>query len=89
MAMKVGKLWVSYDDASDVLYVSMGEPRPALTHEENDGVLVRTDPKTGETVGVTILSYDRHFRHLADVSWLATRGLPAEMIHYLEERPQL
>jgi uncharacterized protein YuzE len=89
MAIKVGNLWVSYDEASDVLYLSLGEPRPATTEEDNEGILIRKDPKSGETIGVTVLSYGSHFRHLRDLSWLTNRRLPAELLHYLEERPQL
>lgn len=89
MAIKVGKLWVSYDDASDVLYLSVGKPEPAVTHEDAEGVLIRKDPQTGKTVGVTILSYGRHFRHLPDLSWLGTRDLPPDVIHYLQDRPVL
>ena len=29
MAMKEGNLWVNYDDTTDVLYLSVGDPRPA------------------------------------------------------------
>jgi uncharacterized protein YuzE len=92
MAMtRVGKLWVSYDDATDVLYLSLGEPRAGITHEDedDDSLLVRTDPQTGETVGVTILEYYSRFRTLPDLSWLGTRGLPPDMVAYLKERPLL
>jgi hypothetical protein len=40
-------------------------------------------------VGVTILDYEEHFRHLPDLSWLATKPLPEELIAYLQERPTL
>jgi hypothetical protein len=40
-------------------------------------------------VGVTILDYEEHFRHLPDLSWLATKPLPEELIAYLQERPML
>ena len=89
MAIKVGKLWVIYDEASDVLYLSVGKPEPAVTYEDTEGLLVRKDPQTGKTVGVTILSYGRHFRHLQDLSWLRTRDLPADVIQYLQDRPLL
>jgi uncharacterized protein YuzE len=89
MAIRVGKLWIRYDDASDVLYLSLGKPRPATTEEDSEGILIRKDPKSGETIGVTVLSYGRHFRHLRDVSWLTKRQLPSELLHYLQERPQL
>jgi uncharacterized protein YuzE len=91
MAIRVGKLWVDYDDSADVLYLSIGEPRPAVTHEDedDDNLLIRKDPQTGETVGVTILEYYNRFRLLPDLSWLATRGLPPEVLRYLEDRPIL
>jgi hypothetical protein len=88
MAIKIGELWVSYDDASDVLYLSMGKPQPAITHDDDEGLLIRKHPQTGETVGATVLSYGRHFRHLEDLSWLEKR-LPSALAHYLQERPQL
>jgi uncharacterized protein YuzE len=88
---RIGKLSVDYDDTTDVLYVSIGEPRPALTKEdeEKDILLLRQDPATGETVGVTIIGYYEHFRNLTDLSWLDSRGLPPEIIDYLQERPKL
>lgn len=91
MAIRVGNLWVNYDHSSDVLYLSIGEPRPAVTHEDegDDNLLIRKDPQTGETVGVTILEYYNRFRLLPDLSWLATRGLPPEVLRYLKDRPIL
>jgi uncharacterized protein YuzE len=89
MAIKVGSLSVSYDDSSDVLYLSVGEPRAAVTQEDDEGVLIRKDPVTEELVGVTILAYGSHFRHLPDLSWLANRGLPSDVVHFLNDRPVL
>jgi len=89
MVTKLGSLIVEYDDASDVLYLSIGTPRPALTEEGPEGLLFRRDPATDELIGVTVLSYDRHFRHLRDVSWLETVGLTPDLVSYLEERPDV
>lgn len=88
MAKKLGRLSIDYDHLSDVLYLSIGDHAPALTHEDREGLLIRVDPKTKKPVGATVLSYQRHFRHLQDVSWLDQTGLPAEVIDYLEERPE-
>lgn len=82
-------LTVKYDDASDVLYLSVGAPRPALTEEGPEGLLIRKDPKTKESVGVTVIAYDRHFRKLSDVSWLETTDLPRSLIDYLVARAVL
>ena len=86
---RVEQFELSYDRDADVLYISIGAPRPAHTYEEEQGLLIRKDPKTGETVGVTILDYEEHFRQLPDFSWLATKSLPKELIAYLRERPAL
>lgn len=92
MAMsRVGKLSVDYDDTTDVLYLSVGEPREALTQEddERDILLIRKDPKTGEVVGVTILGYYQQFRNLTDLSWLSVSELPLDIVNYLQARPML
>ena len=62
----VGQFQLSYDRDADVLYISIGSPRPAYTNEDEQGLLIRKDPKSEETVGVTILDYEEHFRQLAD-----------------------
>jgi uncharacterized protein YuzE len=85
----VGQFQLSYDRDADVLYVSIGSPRPAYTDEDEQGLLIRRDPKSGEMVGVTILDYEEHFCNLPDLSWLATKPLPEELVAYLRERPIL
>ena len=87
--MRAGQFELSYDRDADALYISIGSPRPAHTYEEEQGLLIRKDPKTGETIGVTILDYEEHFRQLPDFSWLATKSLPEALIAYLRERPAL
>ncbi len=83
----VGQFEFSYDRDADVLYISIGTPRPAHTYEDEHGLLLRKDPKSGETVGATILDYEEHFRQLLDLSWLTAKPLPEELIAYLRERP--
>jgi hypothetical protein len=88
MAEKLGRLLVEYDDYSDVLYLALGDPVPALTEEAREGLLIRRDPETTKPVGVTITSYGRHFRRLKDLSWLGAIGLPEDVVHYLEKQPE-
>lgn len=45
----------SYDEGADVLYISLGEPRPALGVDVGDGLIVRYIEETNEIVGVTII----------------------------------
>lgn len=50
-----------YDAEGDVLYLSIGEPRPAISQEVGDDVLLRIDPDTGEIVGLTVLNLSSRF----------------------------
>ena len=44
-----------YDEGADVLYVSFGEPRPALALDMGEGVVVLYREEDGELVGFTII----------------------------------
>ncbi|MBN1424231.1 DUF2283 domain-containing protein, partial [Candidatus Fermentibacteria bacterium] len=43
-----------YDEEADVLYLSMGEPRPAMGIDIGEGTIVRYDEDSGEVVGLTV-----------------------------------
>ena len=45
----------SYDEEADVLYISIGPPKPALGVDVGDGLIVRYIEETNEIVGVTII----------------------------------
>jgi uncharacterized protein YuzE len=47
---------LAYDREADVLYLSIGEPRRAVSRELGDDVLLRVDPDTGAVVGLTVLN---------------------------------
>lgn len=44
-----------YDEEADVLYLSVGEPRPALGVDVGDGVVVRYDAERKEVSGITVI----------------------------------
>ena len=44
-----------YDDEADVLYLSIGKPKPAVGIDIGDGVVVRYDEANNEVVGLTVL----------------------------------
>jgi uncharacterized protein YuzE len=48
-----------YDEEGDVLYISVGEPRPAVTIDLGESVLARYDEQEKEVVGITILNVRR------------------------------
>ena len=50
---------VTYDRQNDVLYLSYGKAREAISEETEDGVLVRRDPCSDEIVGFTVLDFRR------------------------------
>lgn len=62
--MRRKKLRYQYDRPADVMYFYFDRPRKAKTIELNDDFLLRLDPKTEEVVGVTVISFSRHFSFL-------------------------
>ena len=56
-----------YDAEADVLYISVGEPRPALGVDIGEGLVVRLDEARREVVGLTVVGFrERLARSLAD-----------------------
>lgn len=55
------KIILDYDEEADVLYLSFGEPRSAIT-EEMGNIGVRVDPKTNEIVGLTVIEFLKTFK---------------------------
>ena len=53
---KSAVMQLAYDHEADVLYLSVGEPRRAISREIGDDVLLRIDSETGAIVGLTILN---------------------------------
>jgi uncharacterized protein YuzE len=47
---------IAYDHEADVLYLTVGQARRAISQEIGDDVLLRIDPDSHEIVGVTILN---------------------------------
>lgn len=46
-----------FDEEADVLYISVGKPRPAIGTDIGEGVIVRYDKKKKEVVGITIIGF--------------------------------
>jgi len=51
---KPGEISWEYDEEADVLYLSVGEPRPALGVDIGEGVVLRFDEEREEVVGLTL-----------------------------------
>jgi uncharacterized protein YuzE len=52
---KESSLSWDYDEDADVLYVSVGEPRPAEGVDIGEGVILRYDEVHREVVGMTVI----------------------------------
>ncbi len=44
-----------YDEEADVLYLSIGEPQPAVGIDIGEGVILRYDDAHKEVVGLTLI----------------------------------
>ena len=44
-----------YDEDADVLYLSIGEPQPAVALDIGEGVVLRYDEVRREVVGLTLI----------------------------------
>jgi len=64
---KPGEITWDYDEEADVLYLSIGEPRPAVGIDIGEGVVVRYDEKQKDVVGLTLIGLRaRLLRGLSD-----------------------
>lgn len=62
--MKKKKLRYHYDREADVMYFYFDRPQKAKTIELDTDFLLRLDPATEEMVGITVISFSRHFPFL-------------------------
>ena len=56
------KLNFYFDKDGDILDISIGKPREALSEEVGDDFFVRKDPKTGKVIGFMILNFEKRFK---------------------------
>lgn len=71
----------AYDPKADVLYVSQGDPRPAISEEIEPGVLLRKDPDSGEVIGMTVIDFTKH--------WPRSPSSMSMPVRMRQERPDL
>lgn len=55
------KLRMFFDKKGDVMDISVGEPREAISKEIGDDILMRIDPETSEVLGFTVLNFEKRF----------------------------
>lgn len=62
MAKNADRLIFSYDQEADTLYVSIGKPRPGISEEMSDGIVLRYDVETNKLIGFTIVDFLASFK---------------------------
>ena len=63
-----------FDREGDILYLSVGKPRPAIAKELGDDIIVRVDPKSHRVVGCTILNLTKRFGRMKKAEPLPLTG---------------
>lgn len=65
---------ISYDKEGDILDISLGLPREAISEEIEDDLLVRLDPATREVVGFSVINFEKWFEKVKDFKQLPIEG---------------
>ncbi len=60
------RLTFSFDKEGDILDISIGKPKKAISREVDDDFFVRVDPKTKKVVGFSIINFEKWFKDEAD-----------------------
>jgi uncharacterized protein YuzE len=75
------ELKMKYDARGDVLYLSVGDAREAISLEVEDGVILRSDPFTDEVVGITVIDMSKRFTDHPD----KVLSLPFSQLHLVAQ----
>ncbi|HAP67671.1 MAG TPA: hypothetical protein DCQ99_07815 [Nitrospinae bacterium] len=65
---------IIYDEAGDILDMSIGEPEEAISREVEDDFFIRIKQDTGEVVGFSILNFRKWFKNAKDIKILPVKG---------------
>lgn len=62
MSVRKRKINISYDKDHDVLYVSLGAPKPSYCDTDIEGILIRRAMDNNRLSGITIMDFSRKTR---------------------------
>ena len=68
----------SYDKKRDVPYVSIGQPRDAVSREVRSGIFVHLHPRTGKVIGYTLLDFQRRASRKGKAVETSAFAIPVE-----------
>jgi len=82
--MSKQNLNIDYDPTADILYVSFGKPKSAISVEINDGDLIRIDAYTDKIVGMTIIDFKKRYMgsSLQNIEETANKVVPALLTQF-------
>ncbi len=63
-----------FDREADILYVTLGEKRKAISKEAGDDILIRIDPESNKVIGLTILNLTTRFKKMRHPKVLPVSG---------------
>jgi len=55
------RLRFAYDKEGDILDISIGKPKKAISEEVKEDIFIRRDSETQEIVGFMILNFEKRF----------------------------
>ena len=65
---------MAYDDAGDILDISIGDPEKAISREVEEDFFHRVNPVSGEVVGFSILNFRKWFKDSKDIKTLPIKA---------------
>jgi uncharacterized protein YuzE len=65
---------MAYDDAGDILDISIGDPEKAISREVEEDFFLRVNPVSGEVVGFSILNFRKWFKDSKDIKTLPIKA---------------
>jgi uncharacterized protein YuzE len=65
---------MAYDDAGDILDISIGDPEKAISREVEEDFFLRGNPVSGEVVGFSILNFRKWFKDSKDIKTLPIKA---------------
>ena len=68
------RITFSYDKKGDLLDISLGKAKKAISTEVEDDFFIRKDIKSGEVIGFSILNFEKWFQGEKDVREVPLSG---------------
>lgn len=73
----------NFDERARVLYISVGNPRPAISRHLPDGILIRVDVHTGEFLGLTVFDFSTAKEKKYESTLKGSSTIPDKLLPHL------